>query len=200
MKRKILLFLMIAMLLFTMFVGCDNHNSDNEPSTNESIQGTTESATKSAINIDELTYSQYNAMSSEQQQEVVNMFDTVEEFIHWYNEEKQFHEEFQDKIYSNITIEPTDATNDSEPNKTTETIDGTEGTDPVESKPETSGVTYLEYHAMSGKEQKKFINSFPSIDAFMEWHTAAYQAYKDSLTEIDGTTPIDLGELNNNGN
>ena len=61
--------------------------------------------------------------------------------------------------------------------------------------PEKGEVTYLEYHAMTATEQKAFINTFESYDAFFEWHDAAKKAYEDSLIEIDGTTPVDFGDI-----
>lgn len=61
--------------------------------------------------------------------------------------------------------------------------------------PEKSGVTYLDYHSMSADQQKAFINSFGSYDAFFEWHDAAKKAYEDSLIELDGTTPVDMEDI-----
>lgn len=61
--------------------------------------------------------------------------------------------------------------------------------------PEKEGVTYLDYHSMSADQQKAFINSFGSYDAFFEWHDAAKKAYEDSLIELDGTTPVDMEEI-----
>ncbi len=53
-----------------------------------------------------------------------------------------------------------------------------------------TGVTYLEYYAMSAEEQQAFIDSFGSLDAFFVWHTAAKEEYES------GRTPIDGGSLN----
>ena len=61
--------------------------------------------------------------------------------------------------------------------------------------PEKTGVTYLDYHSMSADQQKAFINSFGSYDAFFEWHDAAKKAYEDSLIELDGTTPVDMEDI-----
>lgn len=61
--------------------------------------------------------------------------------------------------------------------------------------PEKDEVTYLEYHEMSATEQKAFINTFESYDAFFEWHDAAKKAYEDSLIEIDGSTPVDMEDF-----
>ena len=61
--------------------------------------------------------------------------------------------------------------------------------------PDSGEVTYEEYYAMSADEQASFINSFESYEAFFAWHTAAKEAYESGRIEIDGTTPIDLGEI-----
>lgn len=60
---------------------------------------------------------------------------------------------------------------------------------------ESGGVTYLDYHNMTATQQKAFIESFGSYDAFFAWHEAAYQAYLDGLVEIGGDTTIDGGDL-----
>ena len=61
--------------------------------------------------------------------------------------------------------------------------------------PDKDEVTYLEYHSMSAAEQKAFINTFESYDAFFEWHDAAKKAYEDSMIEIDGSTPVDVEDI-----
>ena len=74
--------------------------------------------------------------------------------------------------------------------------DSSEGTEPAPSEPTPSvppvanGVTYVEYYQMTGEQQQAFINSFDSIEAFFAWHTAAKEAYEESWTPIDGSTPF----------
>ena len=41
---------------------------------------------------------------------------------------------------------------------------------------------YERYHAMSGAEQKKFMDSFGSVEAFFEWYSKAKEE-NDALTE-----------------
>lgn len=91
--------------------------------------------------------------------------------------------------------EATDAV--TEPNSTdpsTEPDDPTTPTAPTEPEatnpPAGTGVTYLDYYAMSADEQQLFIDSFGSLDAFFAWHTAAKEEYES------GRTPIDGGNLN----
>ena len=54
---------------------------------------------------------------------------------------------------------------------------------------------YEEYLAMSGEHQVRFMDSFPSVEAFVDWLKQARQAYEDAQDKIqvggDGT--IDLG-------
>lgn len=80
------------------------------------------------------------------------------------------------------TVPPTEPEDPTEPSKPTEP----EPTQP----PVGTGVTYLEYYAMSAEEQQAFIDSFGSLDAFFAWHTAAKEEYES------GRTPIDGGSLN----
>lgn len=61
--------------------------------------------------------------------------------------------------------------------------------------PQSDELTYLEYHNLSATEQKAFINTFESYDAFFAWHDAAKKAYEESLIEIDNSSTIDLGEI-----
>jgi hypothetical protein len=56
---------------------------------------------------------------------------------------------------------------------------------------------YEEYIAMSGEDQLRFINSFPSTDAFLEWVSAARAEYEASSDK----TPIGPdGEVDVSGN
>lgn len=61
--------------------------------------------------------------------------------------------------------------------------------------PEKDEVTYMDYHSMTATEQKAFINTFESYDAFFEWHEAAKKAYEDGLIEIDGSTPVNMEDI-----
>ncbi len=50
---------------------------------------------------------------------------------------------------------------------------------------------YEEYIAMSGEDQTRFINSFPSVDAFLDWVTAAREEYEASKDK----TPLGPGGI-----
>ena len=50
---------------------------------------------------------------------------------------------------------------------------------------------YEEYIAMSGEDQMRFINSFPSVDAFVDWVTAAREEYEASKDK----TPLGPGGI-----
>ena len=54
---------------------------------------------------------------------------------------------------------------------------------------------YEEYIAMSGEDQTRFINSFPSADAFLDWVTAAREEYEASRdkTPLGPDGIIDVG-------
>ena len=70
-----------------------------------------------------------------------------------------------------------------------------ENTDPAVEQPSLTSHTiyqssYMWYHSLSGDQQMEFINSFNSIEAFIAWHTAAFEAYQDSLIEYDGSSVI----------
>lgn len=109
------------------------------------------------------------------------------------------------------TTEATEATEVTEATEATEATDATDATDatqetqgtlipdaPVATQPADGTVTYLDYINMTGAEQMAFINTFSSYDAFFTWFNAAKEAYEDGLIEVDGSTPVDGGNLNGN--
>ncbi len=194
MKNKIILLLVVAVLICTTLAGCGNNDvsaentigQDTKDVTDVTLEPTTEvtanndltdtakdETNASAINVDEITFSDYSEMSAEEQKEVVDSFDKIDDFFEWYNEI------VEEEKKNPETTEPGPIFPDA----------------PDVSVPDKRDVTYLEYHAMSGDEQMAFINTFNSSADFVAWHTAARKAYEDSMIVIDGTTPIDLGEL-----
>lgn len=92
-------------------------------------------------------------------------------------------------------VEPTKPVENQKPTEPTEATIPELPTEPGTVVPETETLDYLKYHNMSGSEQAAFINTFPSVDAFFQWYNAAKKEYEDSLTEIDGDTTLDLGDL-----
>lgn len=187
MKIKSLLFLLIAAILCSVFVGCGDGNNSTEPETTNATQTTTDDTLfdieeeTTLPNVDTLTLPEYNAMTAEQQHAIMNTFETTDDFFEWYNEKVQDYQEYVEQQKN-----PTEDTTNNE---------ATEITVPNVSVPVPDKVTYLDYYSMSADEQLAFINSFESIDAFFDWHTDAKKIYQDSMIEIDGTTPIDLDEL-----
>lgn len=53
--------------------------------------------------------------------------------------------------------------------------------------PNPDTLTYQEYIAMDGELQQAFMESFDSVEAFVEWYNAVQKAYFDTLEEIPGT-------------
>ena len=197
MKRKLVLFLMIAAILCALFVGCGEDPNPTGTTGGDATQNTTEitdpiitTETDATIPGGEvITYTEFESMTGSQQKDVISKFESQEQFDDWYNEIKEDHNDYVE------TVKPPEIVN---PNPTTEPTE--EETGPIfpeatgSSTPEKDELTFLEYHNLTADEQKAFINTFESIDKFVEWHTAARKAYEDSLIEIDDT-PIDAGEL-----
>lgn len=82
----------------------------------------------------------------------------------------------------------------------TEPKEETEPTVGEEEKPTEAPVVptteYEKYNAMSGEEQEAFIDSFESIQAFMDWYNAAKAEYDALHPGIDiGDGNIDAGDL-----
>lgn len=212
MKNKILIFLMVASIFCALIVGCADNQTDNiQASTNVITQDAATEGTD-ASNIDAyevteptetdttipsghiITYSEYVAMTGEQKKNIMKQFPNKVVFEQWLAEIKQDYEHYMTTIKPVQVVDPKPST---EP---------TESTGPIfpdvtdTNAPEKDELTYLEYHNLSADEQKAFINTFDSIDAFFEWYSAARKAYEDSLIKIDGTTPIDAGEILDNNN
>lgn len=63
----------------------------------------------------------------------------------------------------------------------------------------TAASEYEAYHAMSGAEQKAYLESFESIEAFFEWYNAAkaeYEAAHPSIEIENGS--VDLSQITGN--
>ncbi len=189
MKKKILVFLLIAAVLCSVLIGCGEDTNPTGTTSSDVTQNTTEltdpiitTETEPTFpDVDTLTLPEYNSMSAEQQQAVMDTFETLDEYFEWYNEKVQNHKDFVDQ-----QLNPTESTENDE---TTET------TTPNVSVPTVDEITYLDYNSMSADEQLAFINSFDSKTDFVSWYNTAKQEYYDSMIEIDGSTPIDLGEI-----
>ena len=200
MKRKIISFLIATLLLCSVFVGCNNGNNSTDPETTNATNAVT------IPDLNTLTLSEFKDMTSEQQMAVAESFETADEYAKWYNDKLNEHEETigqqKDPALETENIDTTGSADATEATVQTEATESTVATEqeptipdkPVVTEPSDDVVTYLDYKAMSGAEQKEFIYSFPSIDAFMAWYAKAEQEYMDSLPEFNGSTPIDLDE------
>lgn len=72
--------------------------------------------------------------------------------------------------------------------------DVTEPTTPPAVETEPVVTAYEQYHNMSGSAQKEFIDSFPSIEAFVAWYENAKAEYDALHPSIDvGGGSVDLG-------
>ncbi len=187
MKNKLLLTLPIAVILCAALVACGNNTNETEPETTGTTHTTSdwldieEETGETLPNIENLTFTEFNNMPAEQQQEVMNTFETTDAFFEWYNEKVQDYQEYVEQ-QKNPTEETTN-------NETTET------TVPNVSVSSSDKITYMDYHSMSADEQLAFIKSFKIQKDFVAWYNAAKQEYNDSLIELDGSTPIDIGEI-----
>ena len=112
-------------------------------------------------------------------------------------------EQDPDSTESTKNTEPkeTEATTPTEQNPdpteaTTPTGDNSSGNEEApQSKIETD---YERYHSMSGAEQKKFMDSFGSIEAFFEWYNNAKTEYDALIEKIDPENPeIDMSGFTN---
>lgn len=200
MKRRIISFLIATLILCSIFAGCGGNNDSTEPETTNVTNAST------IPDLDTLTLSEFKEMTSEQQQSIAESFETPDEYASWYNDKVQESESDAEKqkdptgtTENNDTTGSTDATDSTESTEVTESTVATESDSTLPEIPDVTipskdEVTYQEYRAMSGAEQKKFINSFESIDAFMAWYAKAEQEYMNSIPEFNGSTPIDLDE------
>ena len=69
-----------------------------------------------------------------------------------------------------------------------------DGADAVGDEEQSNYLTYEEYSALSGAEQKKYYETFDDVEAFFAWYNTALDKYNESIgkTENNGGD-IDLG-------
>lgn len=93
------------------------------------------------------------------------------------------------------TVNTTPATEPTEITTPPTEPDSTEDPTTPSTDDSNSSITdYEAYHNMSGEEQKAFIDSFESIEAFFVWYNAAKAEYEAQNPGIDvGDGEIDLG-------
>ena len=63
-------------------------------------------------------------------------------------------------------------------------------------------MTYEQFHALSGAEQRAFQNSFADLDAFFTWYNTAKETYEKEhpSIEIGGNGIVDMDDLLGNKN
>lgn len=210
MKNKFLLVILLVIVI-SVLVGCDANvkvdisNNTNKGATNNDSNAssgainntepsetvTVEEALKQLPDISELTYSQYMALTPELQEAIKNTFASEKDFVVWLSEIKATEDAFNE--FLNGSQNTTEGTETAEP-----TGDGSTNQPTIPPQNNADGVTFLEYQAMSAAEQQRFIASFGSVEAFMAWHAAAVQEYKDSMKEWGSsntsTEPTDITE------
>lgn len=115
----------------------------------------------------------------------------------------------RDDFGSDDPPKPTDPTKPTTPTdpKPTNPTNPTQPTEPEETTepptmPEVEGIkllTWEEYTAMSGKEQRAYKESFPNRDDYYAWLDAAQAAYDaEHSDEMDGN--VNIGEIINGSN
>lgn len=94
--------------------------------------------------------------------------------------------------------QPNDDPADSDtPDQSAHTTSPTEPGNPAETEPEepVASMDYEQFTALSGAEQREYMESFESIDAFFAWYNAAREQYQKDHPSMDvGDGEFDFGE------
>jgi predicted negative regulator of RcsB-dependent stress response len=119
MKKRISAIIIVCVFALSALFGCASNVSDEiGESRNESVQGTSQTASDESKGADvapsdsdnatdtkedfaKLTYEEYNALSGAEQELYFNKFDSLEAFFEWYNAAKK---EYDDKENSSDII------------------------------------------------------------------------------------------------
>ncbi len=193
MKKKLAIFLLIPVVLCTLFIACGEDKvpegtTGKQPATQDiETQDTTEQtdptvATETDTTVPSghiISYSEYLTLNGEQKKNLMSQFESQEAFDAWLAEIKKDYDAYM------TTVKPTNPTS-TEPNIPEKPTfpDVSDVTVPQKDK-----LTYSEYFSMSAVEQQAFINTFDSYDDFFEWYNRVLKEYEDAMTEIDGTGP-----------
>lgn len=205
MKKLIPLVLVLAVFISLVAVGCGKGETEttgteqaaqSAPTLNITVIESTPAVTEPTMLLETdatipgghtITFTEFMSMNGEQLKNLISKFESKEQYDAWLDEIEQDYQDFIQAGGKPQQSDPTEGPTEPEGPIFPDVTDTT--------APPQDGLTFLEYHNLSAEEQKAFINTFPSIDAFIAWHTAARKAYEDSLIEIDGTTPIYAGDL-----
>lgn len=109
-------------------------------------------------------------------------------------------EDAEDTVVEEWSEEPTGSEED-----TKETTSGTTPTEseqkptetkPAETKPSTNLSAYEQYENMSAAQQREFMESFDSVDAFFDWYNKAKDEHDAQHPDIEiGNGAVDLDKL-----
>ena len=107
-----------------------------------------------------------------------------------------------DSIFNDEAITPT--ATDNETPTTKEEDETTQGASDTTTEPAVEAttpnvapekMTYEAFTALTPAEQRLYQESFPNLDAFFEWYSAAKEKYEKENPPIDIDGPIDLGKI-----
>lgn len=105
--------------------------------------------------------------------------------------------EIPEEQNENNSTEKSDQPSESDENTTLPSQDQEPQFDTI---PEPGTLSYEGYNAMSGAQQRAYMESFENIDDFFDWYFEAKEAYEAEHPDIDvGDAVIDLDELMGNG-
>lgn len=199
MKRKIVLFLMVATILGTLFAGCGEDQNPAGTTGGDVTRNTTEltdpiitTETDATIPGGEvITYTEFESMTGSQQKDVISKFENKEQFDNWYEEIKEDHKDYME------TVNPAEIVNPESTTETTEFIESTNSD--VAVPPEYANLTYMDLYRMTAEEQMEIMKSFASVDDFITWVHKLIDEQAGNRKPIDGST-IQIGETTESGN
>lgn len=191
---------LMAIVMLCSLCGCAADQAD-APATEQSTD------TQETTGIKELpedfrwlTYAEYLALSSEEQQAYYEAFPTPEEYMIWFNTVAKEHNQSNGNVETDgnegqITqpTEPAETPTEKPEAPTEAPVTPTQKPEiPNETTPEKKDpvlLTYEEYLKLSPALQQAYYESFSSIDAYMNWYNAAAEEYNkknENSTQVDG--------------
>ena len=195
-KKTAIAMFCVAILLVSLFAGCSRKKMEE---TTELIEATVAETTEPEIaGVAKNVLNKSDFSDFEVAETIVNTIEVAEnrDELTITNEKKPVSTEMAEKIKENETGETNSERQEAGP---TEETKSQEENDTVEEVPQSTVETdYIRYHALSGAEQKQFMDNFDSIEAFFEWYNNAKAENDTLLKEIDPENPeIDLSAFAN---
>ncbi len=211
--KKLFAAISAASILLSL-CACTGQQPD-EPTTEQTTTGAQEITVGKEIPEDFhwLTYEEYKALTPEQQQAYYESFPSPEEYMVWFNAvAKEYNHQLGDnstQVEGNegqITqptepaekpqqdpVTPTQKPEKEDPATPTQKPEKENPETPTTTTPEKKDpilLTYEEYLKLSPALQQAYYESFPSMDAYMQWFKAATKEYNDkkddNSTQVDG--------------